>query len=178
MPFSWIIIRPRVTYNKRYPILISSIRVILVVSQSLWSTLPRYPFHKVLDFFRSNPCQWLMVRWKKQGSILQSNVQRRNFCTSRTRRFTPSNRNSRRRIVTYAVKRLIPFFVSCRLNHLRANESAVIRIRSRVWNSTLVEEFPGVSLEKLCFSSSPTPQQSKLERLSDVSFSGWPNVWG
>ena len=35
---------------------------------------------------------------------------------------------------------------SCRLNNLRANESAVIRIRSRVWNSTLVEEFPDAQL--------------------------------
>ena len=35
---------------------------------------------------------------------------------------------------------------SCRLSNLRANESAVIRIRSRVWNSTLVEEFPGAQL--------------------------------
>jgi hypothetical protein len=35
---------------------------------------------------------------------------------------------------------------SCRLNNLRANESAVIRIRSRVWNSTLVEEFPEAQL--------------------------------
>jgi hypothetical protein len=35
---------------------------------------------------------------------------------------------------------------SCRLSNLRANESAVIRIRSRVWNSTLVEEFPDAQL--------------------------------
>ena len=35
---------------------------------------------------------------------------------------------------------------SCRLSNLRANESAVIRIRSRVWNSTLVEEFPEAQL--------------------------------
>jgi integrin alpha 7 len=33
--------------------------------------------------------------------------------------------------------------INCRLWQLRANESAVIRIRSRIWNSTLVEEFIG-----------------------------------
>ena len=31
--------------------------------------------------------------------------------------------------------------INCRIWHLRANESAVIRIRSRIWNATLVEEF-------------------------------------
>ena len=31
--------------------------------------------------------------------------------------------------------------INCRIWQLRANESAVIRIRSRIWNSTLVEEF-------------------------------------
>ncbi len=31
--------------------------------------------------------------------------------------------------------------INCRLWQLRANESAVIRIRSRIWNSTLVDEF-------------------------------------
>lgn len=31
--------------------------------------------------------------------------------------------------------------INCRIWQLRANESAVIRIRSRIWNATLVEEF-------------------------------------
>lgn len=31
--------------------------------------------------------------------------------------------------------------IECTLKHLRANESAIIRVKSRVWNSTLVEEF-------------------------------------
>ena len=35
----------------------------------------------------------------------------------------------------------------CRLYGLRANESVVIRFRSRLWNSTLVEKFGGGNAE-------------------------------
>ena len=38
-------------------------------------------------------------------------------------------------------ERLACISIRCTLNKLRSNESAVIRVRSRVWNSTLTEEF-------------------------------------
>jgi len=47
------------------------------------------------------------------------------------------------------------FVISCRLAGLRPGESAVVRLRSRVWNSTLVEEF----------SSSPTTHVEVAGRL-------------
>ena len=41
--------------------------------------------------------------------------------------------------------------LTCRVWHLRAGENVVVRLRSRLWNSTLVEEFGrstrGVSVE-------------------------------
>ena len=43
----------------------------------------------------------------------------------------------------------------CRIRGLRANESAVIRFRSRIWNSTLTSEFePGYKVVILRTSAS------------------------
>lgn len=71
--------------------------------------------------------------------------------------------------------------IECTLKHLRANESAIIRVRSRVWNSTLVEEFSAVPVAiettaRIVLDPEVEVNQRIDNDVTRVNLYGYPNV--